>query len=48
VTEPNDDEFRRHLEREERLRQILVRVMDVLTVLALAAIVVVVLNVFLY
>ena len=49
VTEPNEfDEFRRHQERQEGRRQILVRVLDVVTVLALAAIVVVVLNMFFY
>jgi hypothetical protein len=49
VTEPKEfDEFRRHQERRERSRQVLVRALDVVTVLALAAIVVVVLNMFFY
>jgi hypothetical protein len=49
VTEPNEfDEFRRQRERNEGLRRILVRVLDVLIVLTLAAIVALVLKEILY
>jgi type VI protein secretion system component VasF len=46
VTEPN--EFRRQWDEEERRRRTLVRVLDVLTVLALAAIVALALKMILY
>ena len=49
MTEPNEfDEFRRQRERNEGLRRILVRVLDVLIVLTLAAIVALVLKEILY
>jgi hypothetical protein len=46
VTEPN--EFRRQNDEEERRRRTLVRVLDVLTVLALAAIAALVLKMILF
>jgi type IV secretory pathway component VirB8 len=49
VTEPNEfDEFRRRVAREERRRRILVRVLDVLTALALLAIAALILKRILY
>ena len=49
VTEPNEfDEFRRRVAHEERRRRILVTVLDVLTALALLAIVALVLKMIFY